>query len=937
MSAMIEIEGNEPRNHTDRVKDWETRGNLSFFRSMRGKILGLFLAFSILPSLFAVGFSYRQISHALEDRIKNDLKRTAHLQAAHLDAMFDEYIKDMAVVAATEEVRSMAPQRIHRTIVGFNELWKRYTRITIYGTDGDAVAESVRTPEQTRKLRQNISDRKYFQEAVRGAETISDTVMATSGEGLVMTIAVPVCRKGIIGVAAAEIAVDGIALSLYESRFGWTGHVYLVNREGYFIWPSQIRERSVQKDLIKKQAQSELRVDTFGARKALGGDPGASIYYDYRGREVLGAYIPVPRTGWGLLIEQETEEALASVRTLRNISFLVGLMFAGLATGIAVFISGGMIKSTVRLTRAASELRKGNLAVRADVTSTDELGQLAENFNGMADRITALVSELEQQIAKQAAANEALHREIAERKQVEELLRKSEVRYRTLFDGVPVALYRSTPAGQFLDVNTAMVEMFGWIDRESMLTLNIEELYAHPEHRAQWKALMEQEGLVRDFEFQVRRLDGRLLWVKKTSRVVKDDQGQAVYYEGSLEDITDWKRAEEAARQERERFQIVSENAPLGMAMIGKDGAFKYINPRFKELFGYDLEDIPDGGTWFRKAFPDPEYRQSAIRVSLSESRGAQGKKPRGEVPSVFNTTCKNGATKVISYLDVTLETGERVMTCEDITERVTAEEALKKHHEQLLREIETRKNFERELEKSREQLRRLSEHLQQARETERTRIAREFHDELGQSLSALKIDLSCLGNSMPENYTSLREQTKTMEIRIDDTINTVRAICSRLRPPMLDHFGLPAALQWYLQDFEKRSGITCDAEIDPDISLRDKELALMVFRIVQEATTNILRHAGARNVTVVLNKEGPGLVLKVEDDGKGISEEEISNPRSLGLLGIQERVRFWDGRVQFRGKPERGTTMTIWMPISRRKGKASPNGAATLLEERAP
>ncbi len=783
------IEHNETHNDADKAKDTEARANLSFFKSIRGKILGLFLAFAILPSLFAVGFSYRQISETLEDRIKNDLGGTAQLQAARLDEMFEECIKDMRVVAATDTVRSMAPQGIHRTIMGFNELWKRYSRITIYRADGYAIAESTGASEETRKANQNIADREYFRKAVRGEETISsDTVMGKTGEGLIAMIAVPIYGKGVIGVAVADLPLDVIAFSLYESRFGLMGDLYLVNREGYFIMPSQFLE---------------LRIDTFGARKALAGKPGASIYYDYRGEEVLGAYTPIPRTGWGLLIEQETRKALAPVRRLRNISILVGLMFAGLATGIAVFISGGMIKKTTRLTRAARELRKGSLTVRADVTGSDELGQLAESFNSMADRIGALVSELEQQVEKQRAANEALQREVAERKQAEESLRESEVRYRTLFDGVPVALYRSTPANQFLDVNTAMIEMFGFPDRESMVALNIVDIYADPEDRVRWKALMEKEELLRDFESRMRRLDGRLFWTRKTSRVVKDDQGRTVYYEGSLEDIT----------------------------------------------------------------------------------------------------------------------------------ERIIAEEALKKHHEQLLTEIQTRKNFERELEKSREQLRRLSEHLQQARENERTRIAREVHDELGQSLSALKIDLTCLGNGIPEDYASLREQTKTMEAQIDDFINTVRTICSRLRPPMLDHFGLPAALQWYLQEFEKRTGIACSAEIDQNISVKNKDLALVVFRIVQEATTNILRHAAARNVTVTLNKKGSGLSLKVEDDGKGILEEEVSNPRSLGLIGIQERVRFRDGRVQFQGIPGRGTTMTIWMPIGRHKRNASEKGFETREE----
>jgi signal transduction histidine kinase len=143
----------------------------------------------------------------------------------------------------------------------------------------------------------------------------------------------------------------------------------------------------------------------------------------------------------------------------------------------------------------------------------------------------------------------------------------------------------------------------------------------------------------------------------------------------------------------------------------------------------------------------------------------------------------------------------------------------------------------------------------------------------------------------------------------------------------MLDHFGLPAALQWYLQEFEKRTGIVCNVDIDQNISVKNKDFALVVFRIVQEATTNILRHAAARNVTVTLTRKGLGLSLKVEDNGRGILEEDVSNPRSLGLIGIQERVRFWNGRVQFQGKPGRGTIMTIWMPIGRQKRNVSIKG----------
>jgi len=236
----------------------------------------------------------------------------------------------------------------------------------------------------------------------------------------------------------------------------------------------------------------------------------------------------------------------------------------------------------------------------------------------------------------------------------------------------------------------------------------------------------------------------------------------------------------------------------------------------------------------------------------------------------------------------------------------------------QLLEEIQVRR--EMATDKFKEELSHLSEHLESAREIERTNIAREVHDELGQSLSALKIDVTCLGESLPESHGFLREQTKAMAEKIDGAIQAVRRICSELRPPILEHFGLPAAIEWYLEDFEKRAGIRCMAKIDPEISKIEKELATILFRIFQEAMTNILRHARATIVKVFLKKEGHHLVLKVVDNGQGISKEAISSPRSFGIIGIRERVRFWGGQSAFVGIPNKGTTVTISVPLGRSK-----------------
>ena len=240
--------------------------------------------------------------------------------------------------------------------------------------------------------------------------------------------------------------------------------------------------------------------------------------------------------------------------------------------------------------------------------------------------------------------------------------------------------------------------------------------------------------------------------------------------------------------------------------------------------------------------------------------------------------------------------------------------------NKQLRKEIKIRKKTEREMRRSREELRSLSEHLQRIREEERARIAREVHDQLGQSLSALTIDLTWLKQALPGNNGGLREKVSEIERQISSTLESVRQICRELRPPVFDDFGLPTAIKWHLKEFQKRTGINCVAVIDEEIPAHEKGLALVVLRIFQEAMTNILRHAEATKVQVTLKNRVDNLVLRVSDNGKGISPQQMTNPLSLGILGIRERVRFWGGKSSFTGSPGRGTTMTVSIPIARRK-----------------
>lgn len=220
------------------------------------------------------------------------------------------------------------------------------------------------------------------------------------------------------------------------------------------------------------------------------------------------------------------------------------------------------------------------------------------------------------------------------------------------------------------------------------------------------------------------------------------------------------------------------------------------------------------------------------------------------------------------------------------------------------------------ELRQSREKLRNLAAYLQGVREEEATRIAREIHDNFGQYLTILKMDLSWLKKRVADDSQPLVEKIESMSSTIDRSLEVLHTITSELRPVILDDFGLPAALEWQAGEFEKRTGIPCrfDSKLG-EIDL-DKEKSIALFRIFQEILTNIIRHANATRVEVRLDRTDAELVLAVADDGCGITPEQINDSRSYGLIGIKERLYPWNGSVQFTGSPGEGTHVTVRFPL---------------------
>lgn len=231
-------------------------------------------------------------------------------------------------------------------------------------------------------------------------------------------------------------------------------------------------------------------------------------------------------------------------------------------------------------------------------------------------------------------------------------------------------------------------------------------------------------------------------------------------------------------------------------------------------------------------------------------------------------------------------------------------------------------------LRSSRQQLRDLAARLNSIREKERAWISREIHDELGQLFTSIQYELSLLRKriSKQENLTGtkadLEERLKSASDLVDVAIKTVQKIATELRPGILDDLGLMAAIEWQASEFQQRTGISCRLHSDLNVIQLDREQATAVFRIFQEILTNITRHSGAAQVQIEIKEKAGHLYLDVKDNGRGIRDEEIVNPKSLGILGMRERVLLLNGEIDIHRGPKKGTQVRLKIPLQGAKGE---------------
>ncbi|MGD2134669.1 MAG: PAS domain S-box protein [Gemmatimonadales bacterium] len=367
-----------------------------------------------------------------------------------------------------------------------------------------------------------------------------------------------------------------------------------------------------------------------------------------------------------------------------------------------------------------------------------------------------------------------------------------------------------------------------------------------------------------------------------------------------IRDVTDRMLALADAERSSRWYQTLAQSAPVGIWHAEPDGAGRYINPKLGEITGLTAESARGPG-WADALHPDDRARVVGEWTAYT----------RGEAPyhSTYRFRHHDGTVRwaVGKAQPICGPEGEvlgHVGTLTDVTELVAHQEALS----------------------------RLSRDERSAREAERSSLARELHDELGQLLTSLGLDLDCIAAELPGGGRRLQRQLTQARAAADRCIETVQRIAAELRPPMLDDLGLTGAIEWLGSSIAERGELRCDVDIDVGAFELEPPVAIAVYRIVQESLTNAIRHARATRVDVRLRALEGTLVLQIEDDGVGILDERASDPDSLGLLGMRERALGIGASIDIHRRLEGGTRIELRLPLGgtwKEAGEATTRGDA--------
>jgi PAS domain S-box-containing protein len=550
----------------------------------------------------------------------------------------------------------------------------------------------------------------------------------------------------------------------------------------------------------------------------------------------------------------------------------------------------------IHVTPKIEELRRlKKFLDRQIVSRTADLNKINESLR---EEITKLKDKLREQ---EARAKE----QTAERARTEQALGQSERRYHLMADATPVLLWQSGVDRLCTYFNNRWLEFTGRTMEQELGNGWTEGVHPDDYQRCldiYTSAFKRHQPFA--MEYRLRHRSGDYRWVLDRGAPLRSPAGTFLGYIGGCIDIHDRKLAEKGIRDREAQLrhslelnQSIMANMAEGLYTVNTRGLVTYMNPAAERLFGWSSAELlgrkmhdlthyrhPDGSYFPADECPALQVLQKETVLSNHED--------------VF--VHKDGTLFDVIYSSAPIRSDDGAVIGLVL----------------VFRDVTARKETEKTLRTSRRELRALAARLQAAREEERAVLAREIHDELSGTLTALKMDLSLLPDRATKDRDLFLEKLNSMSGLIDCALAHVHAIVTELRPVVLDKLGLIAAIEWQAGEFHERSGIVCEMHLPTEDIPVDSDRSTALFRIFQEALTNVARHANATKVVVDLRTETTTLILTVRDNGKGIDEKVIFDQNSLGLLGMRERALSFGGTAEVATLPRRGTLVTVRVPI---------------------
>ncbi|MGD9489244.1 MAG: PAS domain S-box protein [Calditrichaceae bacterium] len=568
---------------------------------------------------------------------------------------------------------------------------------------------------------------------------------------------------------------------------------------------------------------------------------------------------------------------------IASILLLTGMLF--------FFVSKNIVLSVESLDQAAIKIIKGDLDVSVEIPAGDELGNFGENFNRMIRALSGLLSKTHNDLSR---TQKMLASVIEDHRETESALIKSELLFDNLWDISEDGMRLTDNHGKILAVNDAMCRIAGL--EKKYLENNVFTVMYHEDERindlADYRDAIEENSLSPHFEALRTLWDGRKIWFEFSNSLLHLPDSTVLVL-SIIKDISERKKSEFELTESEKKFRMIFNNAndAVFVSQLTPDdqpGEFIEVNDIACRRLGYSKEELINLPQ--QTIFPPSQINEFDRIVNRL-------KKERHVIFESLHLTKdrRQISVEISSHLFEFNGTPTVLSIARDITERKRAEENLKK---------------------SGEQLRNLASHLQTIREEERIMIAREIHDELGQVLTVLKIQLSLLLNKLDGDKFEFKDKFDSISNLIDQAVESVQRISTKLRPGILDELGLIPAIEWQAQEFQEKTGIICKCSLPPENILIDKTKSTAIFRIFQEALTNVARHANAKKISVIFKQENGHLQLDITDNGDGISQSQINDARSLGLLGMKERAVLLGGTVQINGVSGKGTNVKVIMPI---------------------